>query len=187
VIWEGLVPIVGDVNYTTQGLLAMDRWLDAVDKDTSDRPLPQKLIADRPADVHDQCTDGLGQVIPSATLCQHINPYYATPRMVAGQPLTTDDNKCQLKPLTRSDYGVTFSDAQWAQLQQAFPTGVCDFSKPGVDRAPTIPWLTYQDAKGDVVYGGKPLGAPPQSKPVKRRQRAAPRRAPRPQKHRRAA
>ena len=58
-----------------------------------------------------------------------------TPRTVAGDPLTTDANKCQLKPLSRSDYGgITFTDAEWGQLQQIFPKGVCDYSKPGVDQ-----------------------------------------------------
>jgi hypothetical protein len=56
---------------------------------------------------------------------------------------------------------VTFTNAQWAQLQQVFPAGVCDFSKRGVDQQPTIPWQTYQDAAGDVIYGGKPLPAAP--------------------------
>ena len=88
-----------------------------------------------------------------------------TPRTVAGDPITTDTNKCQLKPLSRSDYaGITFTDAQWTQLQKIFPKGVCDFSKPGVDQQPTIPWMTYQNAKGQVIYGGRPLGSPPVSR-----------------------
>jgi hypothetical protein len=65
-------------------------------------------------------------------------------------------------PLRRGDYyPVIFTDAQWAQLEKAFPTGVCDWSKPGVEQQPTIPWQSYQDAAGAVVYGGRPLGAAP--------------------------
>jgi hypothetical protein len=87
--------------------------------------------------------------------------------MVAGDAITTDDNKCQLQPLDRSAYGsVTFTDAQWAQLQKAFPSGVCDFSKPGVDQQPTIPWMTYQDQGGQVIYGGTPMGPAPTSTEV---------------------
>ena len=56
---------------------------------------------------------------------------------------------------------VTFSDAQWAQLEHAFPTGVCDWSKPGVEQQDTIPWQTYQSADGSVVYGSRPLGRAP--------------------------
>ena len=71
------------------------------------------------------------------------------------------------QPLSRSDYPVTFTADQWKQLQQAFPSGVCNYGKPGVDQnVETIPWLTYQDATGHVIYGGVPLGTPPQSQPL---------------------
>src|SRR5581483_5652769 len=66
VIWEGFAPIVGDVNYTRLGLVAMDRWLTAVEGDRRAIPLSRKLIEDRPVDVHDQCSDGIGQTIPGA-------------------------------------------------------------------------------------------------------------------------
>ena len=58
-------------------------------------------------------------------------------------------------------YPVTFSTQEWAELQKMFPQGVCDWSKPGVDQRPTIPWQTYQDSSGNVIYGGKPLGPAP--------------------------
>jgi hypothetical protein len=163
VIWQGVVPLLGDVNYTTDGLVAMNRWLDTVDADTRNVPRSQKIIEDKPADIHDQCTDGAGLVIPSADACQLINPVFATPRMVAGESIATDVNKCQLKPLRRTDYGtVQFTDAQWQQLQQAFPTGVCDWSRPGVDQRGATPWLTYAGGPG-----GKALGAPPTSTTTK--------------------
>ena len=163
VIWEGVVPLLGDVNYTTQGLIAMDRWLAAVEKDGSDKPLSQRIIDDKPADIHDQCTDGAGTVIPSQQVCQLINPVFSTPAVEAGESIATDTMKCQLKPLRRSDYlpNVQFTDDQWAQLQKTFPDGVCDWSLPGVSQQPTIPWMSYQDAGGNVVYGGQPLGAAP--------------------------
>ena len=95
-------------------------------------------------------------------------PIYGTPRTVAGDAITTDANKCQLRPLNRSDdYGaIPFTDSQWAAIQALFPNGVCDFSKPGVDQQPTIPWQTYQNdaAGGSVIYGGTPLGQPPTSR-----------------------
>jgi hypothetical protein len=74
--------------------------------------------------------------------------------------------KCKLKPMNREDYPVTFSDEQWNRLQQAFPGGVCDYSKPGVSQRGAQAWLTYQDKKGRVIYGGKPMGKPPKSHPV---------------------
>ena len=75
-----------------------------------------------------------------------------------------DQEKCELKPLTRSEYYPdTLTAEEWAQLQKAFPTGVCDFSKPGVKQQDTIPWQTYQDEQhgGAVVYGGRGLGPAP--------------------------
>jgi hypothetical protein len=83
---------------------------------------------------------------------------------VAGDAITTDANKCKLKPLNRSDYALPFTDDEWSTLQKTFPDGVCDYSKPGVHQGPTVPWLTYQDAKGRVIYGGRPLGRPPRSR-----------------------
>ncbi len=71
------------------------------------------------------------------------------------------------KPLERGDYGVQFTDAQWAELQATFPEGVCDFSKPGVGQQDTIAWQTYQRRNGDVIYGGRPLGPAPKSKAIK--------------------
>jgi hypothetical protein len=96
-------------------------------------------------------------------------PIYGTPRTVAGDAISTDTNKCQLKPLNRADdYGpIPLTDDQWAALEQLFAGGVCDYSKPGVDQQGAIPWLTYQDAKGKVVYGGKPMAAAPRSHRVK--------------------
>jgi hypothetical protein len=40
---------------------------------------------------------------------------------------------------------------------------VCDYTKPAVDRQRTVPWLTYQNARGAVVHGGIPLGPAPRS------------------------
>jgi len=79
--------------------------------------------------------------------------------------------KCQLKPLRRDDYPVAFTDAQWQRLQQAFPTGVCDYSRLGVSQHGATPWLTYQDSDGTAIYGGRALGALPRSNAVPRKKR----------------
>jgi hypothetical protein len=167
VMWQGPAPIIGDpVQLNSGALQAMTRWLDAVQADRSNKPLPAKVIADKPSDIRDQCYDGNGNVVHDGICGTAVVPVYGTPRTVAGEPITTDQNQCRLKPLRRSDYIVSFSDAQWATLQKAFPTGVCDYSKPGVDQSPVIPWLTYADRRGHVIYGGKPLGPPPRSTPL---------------------
>jgi hypothetical protein len=46
-------------------------------------------------------------------------------------------------------------------MEEAFPTGVCDFSKEAIGQQDTIPWQTYQKGDGSVIYGGKTLGASP--------------------------
>ncbi|MDA0179652.1 DUF6351 family protein [Solirubrobacter phytolaccae] len=82
---------------------------------------------------------------------------YGNPRLAAGVPYTLDIVKCRLKPLARADYGVSFTDEQWAALQAAFPDGVCDHAKPGVSQQPPkARWLTFEDGPG-----GRALGAAP--------------------------
>ncbi len=165
VIWEGPVLILADTQCEKNSLLAMDEWLAAVEQDTQPGARAAKLTRNKPATVTDRCYDGAGHKVADDLCGEAVVPVYSTPRMVAGDALTTDANKCQLKPLDRSSYGsATFSDTEWTTLQQVFPNGVCDFSKPGVDQQGTVPWQTYQDAKGAVVYGGKPLGAAPKSR-----------------------
>jgi hypothetical protein len=170
VIWFGETPLIGDPQYTTEGFLAMDRWLSAVDADQRSISLADKVADDRPADVHDQCSDipGIDQVsVPGVgEVCQQplAQTKFGTPRTVAGESIATDVEKCQLKPLRQSDfYPATFTSAEWAALEAAFPNGVCDYSATGVDQRGAIPWLTYQsDAAGQhVTYGGSPLGPAP--------------------------
>jgi hypothetical protein len=170
VIWFGQAPLIGDPRWTTDGLLAMDRWLTKVEDDKRKVSLEQKVAEDRPADLHDRCSqiDGVEQVaVPGVgPVCQldTVQTRFGTPITVAGEGIATDTNRCTLKPLRRTDYyPISFTDDQWAELVKAFPTGVCDWSKPGIDQQGAIPWQTYQDADGSVVYGGRPLGPAPKS------------------------
>ena len=43
---------------------------------------------------------------------------------------------CQLRPIDLSEYGVSFTPAEQARLNAIFPTGVCDWSRPGVEQRP---------------------------------------------------
>lgn len=163
VIFGGPVPMIADLRCNKRAFTAMERWLDAIAADGRSLSLTDKVRADRPADVRDQCLDGQGGFVSWGQCAADVVPIYGTPRTVAGDAITTDANKCALKPLLRSDYPVTFTDAQWARLVKVFPGGVCDYSRPAVGQQATIPWQTYSDALGRVVYGGRPLGAPPRS------------------------
>src|SRR5207302_2636473 len=146
------------------------RWLPSVGKDPRHVPRARKVQQDRPADVHDICTNipGVEQVTggDGSPICQNkdVQTRYATPAMVAGEDIKTDIERCHLEPLRRSSYyPYTFTDPQWATLQRVFPTGVCDWTDGGVSQQGTIPWLSYQqDAQGNqVVYGGRRIGSAP--------------------------
>lgn len=162
-IWEGPLPLLGDANCGQASLQAMDRWLAAVAQDDSAKPLAQKLVDDKPADLGDACYDGAGTKLADDLCPDAVVPVYGTPRMVAGDAISTDVNKCQLKPLDRADdYGpLGFSDAEWARMRALYPDGVCDFSRPGVSQQATVAWQTYQDSSGNVIYGGVALPAVP--------------------------
>jgi hypothetical protein len=162
VLWRGQVPLVGDPSFADQAVFAMDRWLARVHADRRRIPLARKIIGDKPESVSARCTDGNGNDQPSG-VCDATVVSYGTPRQGAGGPLSEDIMKCQLRPMQRSDYPVTFTDQQWNRLQQAFPGGVCDYSKPGIGQGDTVSWLTYQDSRGRVIYGGKAMGPPPVS------------------------
>jgi hypothetical protein len=163
-IWEGPIAFTADKDCELNSFIAMDRWLRAVEEDHSRQPLTRKVIRDKPPDLSDACWNGAGRKLSGGLCPAGIVNVEGTPRTVAGDAITTDTNKCQLKPLKRSDYpGITFTGAEWTALGRTFPKGVCDFAKPGVEQQPTIPWLTYQDSHGHVIYGGRPLGNAPVS------------------------
>jgi Tannase-like family of unknown function (DUF6351) len=168
VLWQGPTPLVGSASFANRMVLAMDRWVAAIRADKRKLPKTKKIVEDKPEDITDHCEVVDGTDIPG-TDCPAINRFYKSPTQVAGESVRNDILKCELKPLRREDYSASFTDAQWASLQQTFPDGVCDFSKPGVGERATVPWLTYQDAKGRVVYGGRPLGRAPRSKGISAR------------------
>lgn len=137
-------------------ILTVDTWLAAVEADTSDDPLPVKIARNKPAEAVDACFRAGGVV--QDVMCNGDWQFYSNPRLVAGWPFTLDHFKCRLKQLRQVDYPVQFTAEQWQRLQQAFPTGVCDYSKPPVGRRRSIPWITFADGPG-----GRPLGDPPTS------------------------
>ena len=139
----------------------MDSWLSTIESDIRDVPLSQKVLDDKPATAADECFIGaaLTETTDPAT-CAAAFPHFGDSRLAAGEPLVDNAMACQLKPLDPADYSVTFTAAQWASLQQAFPDGVCDWSKPPVGFQPSIPWLTFAGGPG-----GKPIGPAPASHP----------------------
>ena len=125
----------------------MRQWLDALVTDTSDDSQAVKVRRAKPASLGDACF--LPGGVEGDLSCNGTWQYYGAPRQVAGGPLASDVMKCQLKPLDAADYTVAFTSEQWAKLQESFPTGVCDYTKPGLQqRPPKARWLTFAGGPG---------------------------------------
>ncbi len=157
--WEGPIPLVGDGTFVDAAIVALDEWLTAVEADTREVPLAQKIVEDRTAEP--RCTDGTGQDVPQE-FCDGAIREYASPRIEAGMPLTDDVTKCQLVAVRDFDYGdLALTEDDLVALEEVFPDGVCDYAAPGVAEQDTLTWMTYADGPGT----GHPLGAAPVSVP----------------------
>ena len=179
VFWEGQTPLLGDPSFVTDGIRAMDEWLAAVEADRSSMPRAKKILAAKEAaGIAERCVGADGADVPLSVCDATVDPtIFSSPRIEAGggDPLVgfTDDRlDCQTTPLETYDYAgkrfaEVFTPAQQEALKKTYPTGVCDYSKPGKGFQAATTWLTYQDAKGDVVFGGTPLGAAPVSVPFR--------------------
>ncbi|MDQ2875460.1 MAG: DUF6351 family protein [Actinomycetota bacterium] len=148
-------------------LSEMDAWLTNIDSDHSGQSLRQKVAGDKPAGLSDGCylsaTNLVHQTLtdPGTGPCSAAYPVASNPRMVAGEGLTMTALKCNLQPLNFASYPVSFTAAEKTQLEQAFPSGACDYSKAGVGfRKPIAPWLSYGDSPTSVT-GPFPLPPPP--------------------------
>jgi hypothetical protein len=132
-----------------EALAQMDRWLSAVAGDASSDSRAVKVVRDKPADLVDLCIDKGGKRITEVQhyqsgACHELYPSHASPYLVAGMPLASNVLKCQLKPVTASDYRVPMSRAETERLRAIFPDGVCDYSKPGVEQRPLAgTWLSF--------------------------------------------
>jgi hypothetical protein len=132
---------------TPQAFAVLDEWMANI------RANPGKSVAEnKPAGAVDACFATDGSPIASgddvwagildddaAGPCTQAFPLYSTSRIVAGGPIEGGVYKCALKPVTTAVADGTY--APWvpsaedvARLQQIFPTGVCDYSKPDVGR-----------------------------------------------------
>jgi hypothetical protein len=185
VFWQGQTPLLGDESFVDASIRAMNGWLAKVEADQSTLPLPKKILAakDR-AGVKERCAAPGGAADLPLEECRTAvgATLFSSPRIEAGGgdmapvngvgPKTvgfTDDRlDCQTMPIESFVYaGKKFADvftaAQQATLKKTFPTGVCDYSKPGKGFQAAQVWQTYQTPTGSVVYGGVPMGAAPRS------------------------
>jgi hypothetical protein len=134
---------------TDYSIAKMDEWLSNLVNDKSRDSVMAKIERARPADLTDGCylTDGR-RINETQTLtsgeCSKLYPPFASPRMVAGGPVTNSILKCQLKPVDFSDYKVPLTDAEKGRLGEIFSEGVCDWKKSGVEeQKPSGTWTTF--------------------------------------------
>jgi hypothetical protein len=121
----------------SQALTVMTAWLDRLAADPA--PLSHaKVVRLKPAEARDAWFDTQGQKHADRATWKGPGGYNATypnhsePRIEAGAPIANDVLKCRLKPVSAADYKVSLTPAQLARLKAIFPSGVCDFAKPGV-------------------------------------------------------
>ena len=114
----------------------MDRWILAIQADQTARPVAYKVRSNRPSALTDACWDNRHQPririnelqFPSEEgVCSELYPVFQTPRQVAGAPLASAVVSCQLEPLSRDSYPISFSEQEWEELLAVFPLGVCDW------------------------------------------------------------
>jgi hypothetical protein len=151
---------------TLKSFLLMDRWLSGMEADHSSAPLSVKVGRDKPAGAIDACFTAADNEIKDSSSCRQMFPHYGDARIAAGGRLADDNVACQLGPLQRSSYAVSFTATEWAAMRQIFPGGVCDWNVPGTGQQPSHPWTTFAGGPG-----GHPLGPPPHSTPLRPRAR----------------
>lgn len=142
VIWfTDARPGAPQFDQTPMALDVMDEWM---------------LTGKKPTRAVDSCFTTDGSLIYSggdawagildsrpAGKCTQTFQIFSTSRIVAGGPIEGGVFKCALKPLAAALADGTYGSWQptptdVARLQQNFPTGVCDYTKPDVGRPPGL-------------------------------------------------
>ena len=136
----------------------MDRWLTAIAADKSSLAAATKVVKNKPADAVDACWTAAGaKIVETQTLtgsgqCNTLFPAGTSASLVAGAPIALDVIKCQLKQISVADYTSGLTAAQLARLNTAFPQGVCDWSKPGVEQTKSVPWASFGPSPVNLIF-----------------------------------
>jgi hypothetical protein len=149
VMWRGATHAGGEAY--DKGWRLFIQWVAASTSDPAAISRRAKTLRDRPEDLADGCWTGAPDPrfiaepqtwgARADSPCNRLYPSYSFARQVAGGPLAADVYKCALKPVRAADYGARLSADQVRRLRAVFPAGVCDFSRPGLDRAELVPRL----------------------------------------------
>jgi len=153
ILWRGnnatTVPL-------TRAFSVMTQWVAAIKADHSTIPLRRKVIRNKPPEAIDGCFNTATppefiaetQTFSSQpdSQCNTLWPSYSFPRQIAGGPLAGNVLKCQLKPIRASDYAVTFTPDELQRLRRIFPSGVCNWSRRGVNHVPLVVGISFGPA-----------------------------------------
>jgi hypothetical protein len=137
------------VDRTAQAFEVLHDWI------TNIRAHPERGVAgNRPAAAVDRCWSTDGTLIAegdsvwagvldsrAAGACTRAFPLHSTSRIRAGGPITGEVFKCRLMPVrdavARGLYGGWEpAPDEVRRLERIFPTGVCDYGRPGVGQPP---------------------------------------------------
>jgi hypothetical protein len=106
----------------------------------------QKIARNKPEELVDACWGPNQEKLTDPKRCDELYPPFQDPRLVAGEPLIGQTQKCALKAPDPKNYRPSLTDAQFARLKKIFPRGVCDFSRPGVGETTLRQtWTSYGD------------------------------------------
>src|SRR5204863_3169047 len=130
--------------------------------DPSNDPQRMKVLRAKPKEAVDGCYDQgaspqfIADPLPFSSQpvskCTDLYPVYSNPRKEAGGPLAANILKCQLKPIDVADYRVAFTPAEMTRLKSIFSSGVCDWSKPGVNQVPVVTWASFGPSPKNLVF-----------------------------------
>ncbi|MDB5818596.1 MAG: hypothetical protein JWQ11_2236 [Rhizobacter sp.] len=140
VMWRGN-PVPAETAWS-----AFMNWVVAYKADVASGTQRDKVIRNKPAQATDGCWSNATTFINEAqtlsstgnSQCNTLFPSWTFPRAQAGESVAADIMKCTLKPVAASDYAVAFGTADLARLQTVFPSGVCDFTKAGVNQTGVV-------------------------------------------------
>ena len=124
-------------------LKKMDQWIANIQGDDAEIAQHKKVVRNKPADLLEGCNTRSAtptfivekQTRDPSLQCEVLYPSAPPPREVAGANVTSDIIKCQLRAINPAEY-PSMTPTQFSRLQSIFPTGVCDWSQPGIEQQP---------------------------------------------------
>jgi len=154
VFWRGPVPV-------DTATALFENWMTAYKSDTSSDSQIVKVIRAKPANGVEGCWDAStpARFIAEPLIfssqpdsqCSTLWPVYSNTLKEAGGPLAANVLKCQLKAIDTGDYAVALLPAELARLNTVFPTGVCDWSKLGVNQTGVSPYASFGPSPDNAV------------------------------------